>query len=93
MLAGNNLYDLAYHSLKSIGNSLGHIVTELAEENSLKKVGLSGGVAFNSIIFKEFKAVIDSSSENLQFLSHRNLPSGDGAIGIGQTGLVLNKIK
>lgn len=92
ILEGTNIYDLAYISVKSIGNSLGNLAISIAEDQQITKIGLSGGVAYNSIIFNEFKSVIESRDKSFQFLSHRQLPAGDGAIGTGQTGLLLQKV-
>jgi len=58
------------------------VAIEKAKSLGIKKIGFSGGVAYNNFITQQIaKRVI---SANLNFLQHQSLPSGDGCISSGQ---------
>ena len=50
--------------------------------NGIKKIGLSGGVAYNNIITKTLSEIIRKAG--IEFITHKNTPPGDSGISIGQ---------
>jgi len=73
---------LAYATLHSLGTSLASASCDIAEEEGLRYVGLSGGVALNRIVTR---AVIDQIDDRgLTPLIHERVPPGDGGISLGQ---------
>ncbi|MFX1340668.1 MAG: carbamoyltransferase HypF [Promethearchaeota archaeon] len=74
--------DIAASFQKSIGNSFAEIAIIIAQENDIKKVGLTGGVAFNYSFSKSIKEKIEK--EGLIFLEHNFVSPGDAGISTGQ---------
>jgi hydrogenase maturation protein HypF len=58
------------------------IAIERAKSLDIKKIGFTGGVAYNDFITKHIAEKVISA--NLEFIQHRSLPSGDGGISTGQ---------
>lgn len=74
--------DIAAKFQIEIGNIFAQIAIKKAHELRVKKIGLSGGVAYNytfSNIIKE--RILD---EGMNFLEHNEIPPGDAGISIGQ---------
>lgn len=72
-------YAIQYH----LGQALAEIAVDVAEENNVKTIGFSGGVALNGIIAK---AVVEEvESHKITALTHRLVPPGDGGVSVGQT--------
>ena len=63
---------------------------EIAQNEELKYIGLTGGVAYNSIITKTIKCHVEK--EGMNFLEHNNIPPGDGGIASGQAIVASAKI-
>ncbi|NHJ46874.1 MAG: carbamoyltransferase HypF [Asgard group archaeon] len=53
-----------------------------AKANNIKKIGFTGGVAYNDFITHKIAKQVESSG--LEFLQHNSLPCGDGGISSGQ---------
>jgi len=88
---GTPISQIAYAAQQHLGFALADIAIKIAEENRVKHIGFSGGVALNTIITK---AVVDRvKGVGLFPLIHRNVPPGDGGISIGQIGVAAVKIQ
>ncbi|MHA1674157.1 MAG: carbamoyltransferase HypF [Promethearchaeota archaeon] len=59
---------------------------DVAEKEGVKRIGFSGGVAYNEIITQVLQQQI--SKANLQFLQHKDVPPGDAGISIGQIAII-----
>lgn len=79
---GISIPELAYAAQWSLGQGFAEIAISLAEEEGLKHIGFSGGVALNRIITKSIRERVSKS--HLSFLAHRRVPPGDGGISLGQ---------
>ncbi|NHK31992.1 MAG: carbamoyltransferase HypF [Asgard group archaeon] len=58
------------------------VAIERAKSLDIRKIGFSGGVAYNDFITKHIAKKVLSA--NLEFIQHKSLPSGDGGISTGQ---------
>jgi hydrogenase maturation protein HypF len=74
--------DLAYLAHTYIARGLAALAIESAEENNVKTVGFSGGVAYNEIIATTIRKTIEDAG--LRFLVHEAIPAGDGGLSFGQ---------
>jgi hydrogenase maturation protein HypF len=74
--------DLAYSAHMYLANGLAEIAIDKALASGIKKIGFSGGVAYNSIITKTLSEII--SKTGIEFLTHNTIPPGDSGISIGQ---------
>lgn len=74
--------DLAYSAHQYLAKGLAEIAIETSLKSGIKKIGFSGGVAYNSIITKALSDIIRKAE--IQFLTHRIVPPGDSGISIGQ---------
>ncbi|MHA1214423.1 MAG: carbamoyltransferase HypF [Candidatus Hodarchaeales archaeon] len=92
MVTKHNRSQLALSSEISIAQTFGKLASELALSEGINKIGLSGGVCYNSVIFREFYKTIDSYGVKVQKLFHKNIPCGDGGIAIGQIPLIQSKL-
>lgn len=79
---GYNPSDIALSAHLELADQFANIAIDYAKENSIKKIGFSGGVAYNQFITKRLARRINDS--NLEFLYHKSLPCGDGGISAGQ---------
>ncbi|MFX0181565.1 MAG: carbamoyltransferase HypF [Candidatus Hodarchaeota archaeon] len=82
---------LALAAEQVIARKFAELAIELAEKHGISKIGLSGGVAYNRVIFTEFHKYI-SSHDSYSFISHKNIPCGDGGVAIGQIPLIQVKV-
>jgi hydrogenase maturation protein HypF len=58
------------------------ICTRLAEETSITKVALSGGVFQNRLLLRKVSTALETTG--LTVLTHHQVPSNDGGISLGQ---------
>ena len=65
---------------------------DLADKYGVTKIGMSGGVCYNRVIFTEFYSHISKYGNSDFSITHKRIPCGDGGIAIGQVPLVLAKI-
>ncbi|MHA1972047.1 MAG: Kae1-like domain-containing protein, partial [Candidatus Hodarchaeales archaeon] len=92
MLNKHNRAALALSSEISIAQTFGRLASELASSEGIKKIGLSGGVCYNSVIFREFYRTLDNHGIKVQKLFHNKIPCGDGGIAIGQIPLIQSRL-
>jgi hypothetical protein len=87
--------DIAASVLHSLGVIFANIAISIAQEKKIKYIGLSGGVAYNSMLNKAFYETLmanNSTKDNSnQFilLEHQNIPPGDAGISIGQAAVAI----
>ncbi|MEM2739293.1 MAG: carbamoyltransferase HypF [Candidatus Bathyarchaeia archaeon] len=74
--------DLAYSAHIYIARSFAYYAVGKALELGTKHIGFTGGVAYNDIIIREFRRIVEG--EGLNFIRHRLAPAGDGGISLGQ---------
>jgi len=87
---GEKVTDLAYSAQHHLGSALAEIACTAAEENQVKYVGFSGGVALNRIITRAVVKYV--TSRGLHPLIHRRVPPGDGGVSIGQVLVAASKL-
>ncbi|MHA1771176.1 MAG: carbamoyltransferase HypF [Candidatus Thorarchaeota archaeon] len=79
---GASVAALAYSAQWYLGKGLAEIAIRAAEEEQIKTIGFSGGVALNRIITHAIKK--EAKKADLTLLLHRQIPPGDGGISLGQ---------
>ena len=82
MKLGKQSADIALAIHLYLANQFADIAIDYALSNSVKKIGFTGGVAYNDIITRQIAKKVKNN--NLEFIQHRNLPCGDGCISSGQ---------
>jgi len=65
-----------------LARGLATLAVEKAQEEGVKSIGFSGGVAYNEIMTLEIRKIVETSG--LNFLVHEAVPPGDGGISFGQ---------
>lgn len=88
----NNLSKLALAAEKAIARKFAEIALDLADKHGVTKIGMSGGVCYNRVIFTEFYQHISKYGRSTQPITHKKVPCGDGGIAIGQIPLILAQI-
>ncbi len=88
---GHHTENLAYAIQWHLGKSLAKIAVDIAENEQVKYVGFSGGVALNRIITDAIVNYV--TSNDLVLLLHKEVPPGDGGISIGQIGVGIAQLK
>jgi len=79
----HNRVGLAYSFHKALAEGLAEMVVRTAEDQGLRMVGFSGGVANNDILTRIIRTSVEE--RGLRFLQHRSIPCGDGGISLGQS--------
>ena len=74
--------DIAARFQIELANTFADLSIQLANENMIQKIGLSGGVAYNYSFSKTVKERVLGSG--LEFLEHVKVPPGDAGISTGQ---------
>jgi len=74
-----------------LANQFADSAIDYALSNSIKKIGFTGGVAYNDLITRQIAK--KANSANLEFLQHKSLPCGDGGISSGQAIVAALKAK
>jgi hydrogenase maturation protein HypF len=74
--------DLAYSTHAYIAKGLAALAIKQADENDVKTIGFSGGVACNEILTKTMRKQVEDA--HLLFLVHEIVPPGDGGLSFGQ---------
>ncbi|MCE7734043.1 MAG: carbamoyltransferase HypF [Candidatus Heimdallarchaeota archaeon] len=74
--------DVALWVHKTLATSMGVISGKFAEKEGIKNVGFTGGVAYNQLITENYRDEL--MKFNIELLTHKNVPPGDGGISIGQ---------
>jgi hydrogenase maturation protein HypF len=74
--------DLAISVHTYVAQALANAAVALAEEEGIKVVGFSGGVALNEVISLKIRKVV--SEAGLRYVSNVAVPPGDGGVSFGQ---------
>jgi hydrogenase maturation protein HypF len=82
LIDGYKSNDLARLFQETLARGIGTIAVRAANELGVKKIGFTGGVAYNDAITKGVRSQVEK--EGLLFLRHKRVPSGDGGISFGQ---------
>ncbi|MHA2202562.1 MAG: Kae1-like domain-containing protein, partial [Candidatus Hodarchaeales archaeon] len=78
---------------RTIARKFAEVALDLADKYGTRKIGMSGGVCYNRVIFTEFYDYISKYGESHSSIAHEQIPCGDGGIAIGQVPLILAKIQ
>jgi len=78
----NTRKDIAAKFQKELGYSFAYIAIEIARKHGIRKIGLTGGVAYNYSFSKVIKEAVIQSG--LEFLEHNLIAPGDAGISTGQ---------
>jgi hydrogenase maturation protein HypF len=74
--------DLAFEAHRILGKTLADVACSVCNENKINEIGLVGGSAVNSLLYKIIKETIIKN--NKQFLFYKTVPCGDEGISTGQ---------
>jgi hydrogenase maturation protein HypF len=74
--------DLAFSAHAYMAQALANAAAAIAEEEGIKVVGFSGGVALNEIVSLTIRKVV--SEAGLRYVSNVAVPPGDGGVSFGQ---------
>ncbi|MFX1517246.1 MAG: carbamoyltransferase HypF [Promethearchaeota archaeon] len=77
---------------QAIARKFAEVALDLADKYGVTKIGMSGGVCYNRVIFTEFYDYISKYGKSISSITHENLPCGDGGVAIGQVPLILARI-
>jgi len=75
-------HDIAAKFHKIFAEAFADMAILIADLNSIDKVGLTGGVAYNQLFSSALKEVIHNNG--MIFLEHNKIPPGDAGISVGQ---------
>ncbi len=88
-----NREKIALSAERTIARKFAEVALDLADEYGTRKIGMSGGVCYNRVIFTEFYDYISKYGKSHSSIAHDQIPCGDGGIAIGQVPLILAKIQ
>lgn len=74
--------DLAATAQEALARGLARLAVQVAKEEGVPSVGLTGGAAVNFAIAAAVQEEMER--EGLRFLTHRQIPPGDGGLSFGQ---------
>jgi hydrogenase maturation protein HypF len=80
--SGKNPYDIAASAQYALAKRIAQVAIDLADENGINRIGLTGGVAYNVAITLTIKEQVGITGK--QFLQHSTIPPGDAGVSIGQ---------
>ena len=78
----NKRQDIAAKFQKELGKSFARIAIKTAKTQGIRKIGLTGGVAYNYSFSKAIREIVVKAG--LDFLEHNLIPPGDAGISTGQ---------
>ena len=78
--------DLAYSFVYTLLEKMTEIAIENASAKGIEYIGISGGVSYNVPIVRMVENFVKDGG--LKFLTHNQIPNGDGGISIGQNAVV-----
>ena len=82
MNRGEKTENIAYSVHLGIARAFARRAIEVAESRGIKRIGASGGVAYNHLIMNEIRRIVEKNG--LEFLSSTEVPRGDNGISTGQ---------
>jgi len=78
----NKREDITFEVHRVLGVTLGDLACKISDENGISTIGLTGGSAVNTLLFRYIKETVERN--NKQFLFYKTIPCGDGGISTGQ---------
>lgn len=87
------LSSIALSAELAIARKFAQVASEIAIKHGITKIGLSGGVCYNRVIFTEFYNHISNINRKKCIISHKRVPCGDGGVAIGQVPLIQAQVK
>ncbi|MBM5804785.1 MAG: carbamoyltransferase HypF [Candidatus Verstraetearchaeota archaeon] len=78
----NKKENITFEAHRVLGITLGELACRISDENGVPTIGLTGGSAVNTLLFKYIKETVERN--NKQFLFYRTIPCGDGGTSTGQ---------
>ncbi|MEM1511320.1 MAG: carbamoyltransferase HypF [Candidatus Jordarchaeales archaeon] len=81
-LGKHRVEDLAASAQHAIAIGLADIAVNVAQEENVRTVGFTGGVAYNEAITKTIRKHVEKNG--LVFIQHSVIPPGDAGVSIGQ---------
>ncbi|HUY00352.1 MAG TPA: carbamoyltransferase HypF [Candidatus Deferrimicrobium sp.] len=81
--AGEQPTNIAASAQYALANKIAEVAVELAEDQGIKRIGFSGGVAYNASITLTIKKCVEEAGKI--FLQHNKIPSGDAGVSTGQS--------
>jgi hydrogenase maturation protein HypF len=85
---GANRAVIALAAEQAIARKFAEIALDIAENYGISKIGMSGGVCYNRVLFTEFVSYINTFGDSKYLLSHKRIPCGDGGVAMGQIPLI-----
>lgn len=82
--------DAAYSVVHGIMAELVAAAVRAADEDGRDRIGLTGGVSYNSTISRMFMGMVRESGYEPAL--HSDVPNGDGGISVGQAAIALHRI-
>ena len=67
-----------------IGTLIGRELVKCATECSSTVIGLTGGSAINQLLVQAVRGSVEKLAPQLELLTHRSIPAGDGGLCLGQ---------
>ncbi|MCL2608192.1 MAG: carbamoyltransferase HypF [Methanomassiliicoccaceae archaeon] len=82
--------DVAYSVIRSVVDKMVEAACDAAESNSLKEIGVTGGVSYNLPICRMIRE--EAAERNMSVIMHTKVPNGDGGISVGQAIVALRRL-
>ncbi|NVM52851.1 MAG: carbamoyltransferase HypF [Candidatus Helarchaeota archaeon] len=79
---GKNPQDIAASAQYALAKKITEVAIDLAKDYGIRRIGFSGGVAYNAAITLAIKNEVEAAK--LNFLQHHKVPPGDAGVSIGQ---------
>jgi len=83
LLNGVSRKVLAKSILVGLAKGLAEMAVSIAISNGVEYVGFTGGVAYNEVMRRTVRKLVEK--DGLKLVVHRRLPAGDGGLSVGQT--------
>lgn len=83
--------DAAYSIVYNILREMVDTSIDVADEEGIEHIGITGGVSYNSAISRMFRDMVKSSVH--VGVLHRDVPNGDGGVSVGQTAIAMRRIQ
>lgn len=82
--------DIAASARSAVAEGLCEMAVKAARDKKIGVIGFSGGVGYNAAIINNVRK--KANEEGLEFVTHANVPCGDGGISLGQAVIGSKKV-